>query len=320
MTPDILFRFEADKKNNEIHVDREFAAHTELVWEAWTNPEILDQWWAPKPYITITHSMNFQNQGRWFYEMKSPEGDSHYCLADYSLIEKGARLNWLDAFCNQNQEIITAFPRSQWETKFSKHGDQSTMVKIVIRYESAEHMEKVIEMGFKEGFSMAISNLDQYLQERVKLRTEHKLNKDIRVCNYLNFPGNTEEAFNFYKKVFRSEFVREIQRFGEVPQTEGNPPVIDSLKNMVLHVELPILGNHILMGTDAPKEMGFELKQGNNMHISIEPESREETERIFNELSDGGKIDMPLSDMFWGAYYGSFTDKFGINWMLNYKE
>ena len=135
---------------------------------------------------------------------------------------------------------------------------------------------------------------------------------------YLNFPGNTEEAFNFYKSVFRSEFSgKGIQRFGDIPDEPGNPPVMDSVKKMVLHVELPILGGHVLMATDAPKEMGFTLSPGNTMHICLEPETRKETKRLFDALSGGGNITMPLEDMFFGAYFGSCTDKFGINWMFN---
>lgn len=86
---------------------------------------------------------------------------------------------------------------------------------------------------------------------------------------------------------------------------------------MVLHVESRITGNHILMGTDAPKEMGFTVIQGNNMHISLEQETRAEPKRIFDEFAEEGNITMPLKDMFWGAYFGSFSDKFGINWMVN---
>jgi PhnB protein len=89
---------------------------------------------------------------------------------------------------------------------------------------------------------------------------------------------------------------------------------------MVLYVELPIVGGHILMGTDAPKEMGFTLTSGNNMHICLELETREEADRLFSELSVGGNITMPMADMFFGAYFGEFTDKFGINWMINYQE
>lgn len=89
---------------------------------------------------------------------------------------------------------------------------------------------------------------------------------------------------------------------------------------MVLHVELPILGGHVLMATDAPKEMGFTLSQGNNMHICLEPGSREETQRLFDALSNGGTITMPLEDMFFGSFFGECTDKYGINWMFNFKN
>ena len=136
----------------------------------------------------------------------------------------------------------------------------------------------------------------------------------------MNFPGNTEEAFLFYRSVFRTEFINGIQRFGEIPAEAGHPPIGEAIKNMVLHVELPLLGGHILMGTDAPKEMGFTLAKGNSMHICIEPETREEAKRLFDELSEGGNITMPLADMFFGAYFGEFSDKYGINWMINYQN
>jgi PhnB protein len=174
-------------------------------------------------------------------------------------------------------------------------------------------------MGFREGLAMALTNLDQYIETQFKLRKELKTDNTPRVCSYLNFPGNTEEAFRFYQSVFRTEFNGGIQRFGDIPAEAGHPPVAETIKNMVLHVELPITGNHILMGTDAPKEMGFTLIQGNNMHISIEPGTREEAKRIFDELSAGGNITMPLQDMFFGAYFGEFTDKYGINWMINFQ-
>lgn len=139
-----------------------------------------------------------------------------------------------------------------------------------------------------------------------------------RVSTYLNCANNTEEAFIFYKSVFGGEFTAPgIQRFGDMPVSAGTPPMSDSLKKMVLHVELVITGGHVLMGTDAPAEMGFTVTPGNNMHISLEPDSRNEADRLFNALSAGGKVSMPLADMFWGAYFGSFTDKYGINWMIN---
>jgi PhnB protein len=135
----------------------------------------------------------------------------------------------------------------------------------------------------------------------------------------VNFPGNTEQAFAFYKTVFGTDYINGLTRFGDLPASPDSPPASESVRNMILHVELPLLGNHVLMGTDAPEEMGFSVVRGNNMHINLEPDSKTEADRIFNALAEGGEITMPIQDMFWGAYFGSVTDKFGINWMVNYQ-
>ena len=138
-----------------------------------------------------------------------------------------------------------------------------------------------------------------------------------RVSTYLNFPGTTEAAFNFYKSVFGTEFTSPIQRFKDIPTSPDQPPIPEAAKNLVLHVELPILGGHVLMATDADESMGLTVAHGNNMHINLEPDTRAETERLFNALAQDGNVEMPLADMFWGGYFGSFEDKFGIRWMLN---
>lgn len=138
-----------------------------------------------------------------------------------------------------------------------------------------------------------------------------------RVSTYLNFPRNTEEAFNFYKSVFGGDFVGGINRMGEVSMQEGQPPIAEADKNLVMHVALPILGGHILMGTDAPESMGFKVNFGNNIYINLEPDTRAETDKLFSALSAGGKVGMPLQEMFWGDYFGSCTDKFGVQWMFN---
>jgi PhnB protein len=136
------------------------------------------------------------------------------------------------------------------------------------------------------------------------------------VSTYLNFPRNTEEVFNFYKSVFGGEFIG-IMRFKDIPPNENMPPLAEADKNLVMHVAFPILGGHVLMGTDAPESMGFTVTKGNNVYICLQPDSREETQRLFKALSEGGKIEMDLQDMFWGDYYGSCSDKYGINWMFN---
>ena len=139
-----------------------------------------------------------------------------------------------------------------------------------------------------------------------------------RTNTYLNFPRNTEEAFNFYKSVFGGEFgAGGIGRFKDIPPSDDMPPFAEADKNLVMHIELEILGGHVLMATDAPESMGFNVNFGNNVHISLEPDTKTETEKLFDALSAGGKITMELQDMFWGAYFGSCTDKFGVQWMFN---
>lgn len=138
-----------------------------------------------------------------------------------------------------------------------------------------------------------------------------------RTSTYLNFTRSTEEAFTFYKSVFGGEFDGGIHRMGEVPAQPGNPELSPEDKHLVMHVALPILGGHMLMGTDAPESMGFKVTFGNNLFINLEPDTRGETERLFNALSEGGTISMQLQEMFWGDYFGSCTDKFGVLWMFN---
>ena len=133
---------------------------------------------------------------------------------------------------------------------------------------------------------------------------------------YLNFSNQTEEAFNFYKQVFGTDFIGDISRMSQAPENPENPLSLAD-KNLVMHVALPILGGVQLMGTDAPESMGFKLIQGNNVYINLQPDTRVETEKLFKALSEDGKIEMQLQEMFCGDYFGSLTDKFGVQWMFN---
>ncbi|MEO7524632.1 MAG: VOC family protein [Ferruginibacter sp.] len=131
---------------------------------------------------------------------------------------------------------------------------------------------------------------------------------------YLNFPGNTEEVFNFYKSVFGGEFLS-LQRFKDTPESDNIPFAV---RDMIMHISLAIGTGSVLMATDAPTLMGFNIMPGNNVYICISPDSQEEATRLFNGLSEGGKITLGLQKMFWGAMYGDFTDKYGVRWMVNY--
>ena len=134
---------------------------------------------------------------------------------------------------------------------------------------------------------------------------------------YLNFPGNTEEAFKFYQSVFGGEFIGGISRFKDTPEANK---LSKEEQEKVMHIALPVGNGQMLMGTDALKSMGQSVTMGNNMYISIHPENKKEADKLFNELSEGGKIEMELQDTFWGGYFGSFTDKFGVKWMVHYQE
>lgn len=129
---------------------------------------------------------------------------------------------------------------------------------------------------------------------------------------YLNFDGTCEEAFNFYKTVFGGEFTY-FSKMGEIEGME----VSEDDKNLIMHVSLPI-GKDVLMGSDAPTNMKSQFKSGNNNYICISPDSKEEADRLFKELSVDGEIEMPMEEMFWGDYFGSFKDKYGVCWMINY--
>ncbi|HEY5408916.1 MAG TPA: VOC family protein [Ginsengibacter sp.] len=137
-----------------------------------------------------------------------------------------------------------------------------------------------------------------------------------KISIYLNFMGNTENAFNFYKSVFKTEFATPVMYMKDMPAQPGMPPLSEKDANSVMHVSLPILGGTLLMGTDILESMG-QLVAGNNVTISLEPDTKEETDRLFKLLSEGGSDIAPMRDEFWG-YWGCCLDKFGTRWMFNF--
>jgi PhnB protein len=139
-----------------------------------------------------------------------------------------------------------------------------------------------------------------------------------RVSTYLNFMGNTEEAFEAYRSVFGTDYLSPMFRMGDAPADPSMPALTDAEKGMVMHVELPILAGHVLMGTDVIESMGQQLRIGNNTTINLEPDTREETDRLYAALSEGGSDCSGMSDMFWGSYWGTCLDRFGVRWMFNH--
>lgn len=158
MNSNLLFEFSVNKENKTIHVTREFDAGIELVWKAWTTAELLDQWWAPQPYRNQTRSLDFREGGRWHYAMISPENQTHWCIFDYEKIDDQKSYAGLDAFCDEAGNIDTSFSRMHWENVFKEEAAHTT-VHITVTLETFETLEKILEMGFQQGFTMGLDQL-----------------------------------------------------------------------------------------------------------------------------------------------------------------
>ena len=158
-------QFTVDKENRTVHVSKEFSAPKDLVWSAWTEKELLDQWWAPKPWKSVTRQMEFKVGGIRTYAMVGPNGEEHWALAKYTSISPKTNFKFLDAFCDSQGNVSREMPRSNWNVNFVDN-NESTEVKIEIRHKKLEDLEKLIEMGFKEGFTMALGHLEEVLEKR----------------------------------------------------------------------------------------------------------------------------------------------------------
>ena len=162
MNKALLFDFRVDKENKKIAVDRAFSAPLDLVWAAWTKPEILDQWWAPKPWKARTKSMDFREGGHWLYAMVGPEGEEHWGRTDYQTIRPLHSFTGLDGFCDSEGILHTTLPRNHWNTQFGG-ASNATTVHVELTFDTLADLEKILEMGFKEGFSIALEGLDALL-------------------------------------------------------------------------------------------------------------------------------------------------------------
>ena len=160
MKTNLPMQFLIDKRTTSIIVKREFKAPLSSVWSAWTEPEILDLWWAPRPWKSQTKTMNFVDGGKRLYAMVGPKGEKQWCLENYTSITPKTNFKYHDAFCDAEGNIDTNFPRSDWNVEFTDKSD-STYVNVTIKHNSLEDLEKIIQMGFKEGFIMAMDNLDE---------------------------------------------------------------------------------------------------------------------------------------------------------------
>ena len=163
MNNDLLFDFTVDKPAKTVYVTKEFDAELPLVWDAFTKQEILDQWWAPKPWASKTKFMDFKPGGRRFYAMVSPEGQEHWSIQDFTSVSPTTNFKFVDAFADKDQVINTEFPSSEWDLNFIEQNNTTT-VKIIVKHKTLASLEQILQMGFEGGFTMTLNELEVLLQ------------------------------------------------------------------------------------------------------------------------------------------------------------
>ncbi len=151
-----------DPSGKKLIVTRSFNAPVDKVWQAWTESSFLDKWWAPKPYRVETKEMNFTKGGKWLYAMVSPEGEKHWCRVDFTAIDEGRSFSADNSFCDEEGNLIPDFSVGHWTNRFEAAGD-TTNVTVELAFDTEADLEKIVAMGFKEGFTMGLSNLDELL-------------------------------------------------------------------------------------------------------------------------------------------------------------
>ncbi len=162
MKNSLLFDFTVDKSTSTVFVKREFESDLSLVWDAFTKKEILDRWWAPKPWVSKTRYMNFETGGRRFYAMCGPGGEEHWSIQDFKAIAPGKNFKFISAFTDKDENINNELPSSEWNLDFNEVKGITT-VSISIKHKTLESLEQLIKMGFKEGFTMTLDDLSQLL-------------------------------------------------------------------------------------------------------------------------------------------------------------
>ncbi len=167
MTGKHAMEIQKDLPNKRLHIQRKFDAARKAVWQAWTTPEILDQWWAPHPYRAETRTLDFRVGGKWVYAMVGPDNTRMWCRVDYTKIQAQDFFEGNDAFCDENEVINTEFPSMHWKTAFSEENGVTTVF-VTVSFDSEADLNKIIEMGFETGFAAGLSNLENYLQAKIQ--------------------------------------------------------------------------------------------------------------------------------------------------------
>lgn len=312
----------------ELIITHDVDAPHELVFKAWTEADRLAQWWGPKGFAVRVASLDLRPGGAFHYCLQAASGQEMWGKFVYREIDAPARIVYVSSFSDEDARIIRApfsksWPLEVYNTLSLTEQDGKTTLTLRSAPVNATAEEQTAfedaHQAIQQGFAGTFAQLTDYL---AKAKAEENISstpntKPMATVNpYLNFAGNTEEAFLFYKTVFGGEFLA-LQRFKDTPEA-GRMPEGD--RDKIMHIALPIGNGNILMATDALESMGQKLTIGNNFSLSVSTESREEADRLYNSLSEGGRKTMPMEQAFWGSYFGMLTDRFGIQWMVSYDE
>lgn len=193
-------------------------------------------------------------------------------------------------------------------------------VKKVAKKAPKKAAKKAVKKSAKKVAPKKVAAKKKPVKKAAKKAAPVKVEKPTTSINpYLTFAGNCEEAFTFYKSVFGGQFAY-VGRFNEMPPMEGMPPMPESEMNKIMHVSLPIGKNSVLMGSDSSEAFGHATVIGNNFSVSVSATSKSDADKLYHGLSAGGQMTMPMSNTFWGSYYGMLTDKYGIQWMISFDE
>ena len=312
----------------ELVITRVVDAPRGLMFKAWTEADRLAQWWGPKGFSVHVASLDLRPGGAFHYCLQSASGQEMWGKFVYCGIDAPERLVYVSSFSDEDANTTRAPFSQTWPLEvhntlsLTEQDGKTTLTQRSVPLNATTEEHKPFEDAHKaiqQGFAGTFAQLTDYL---AKIKTAENVSatpktKTLATVNpYLNFAGNTEEAFLFYKSVFGGEFLA-LQRFADTPEAEKLP---EGDRDKIMHIALPIGNENILMATDALESMGQKLTAGNNFSLSVGAESTEEADKFYSRLSEGGMATMPMQKAFWGSYFGMLTDRFGIQWMVSYDE
>jgi uncharacterized glyoxalase superfamily protein PhnB/uncharacterized protein YndB with AHSA1/START domain len=311
------------KAKDAIVITRTFNAPLELVWDAWSKPEHYKRWWGPEGFTCPYADIDFRKGGKYLSSMRASDGNEYWGTGEFREIIPLKKIVYTDNFADDKGNIVSG-------DYYGMEGDWSKDMFVTITFEEVNGKTKMIlqheglpagehSRNAKTGWEESLNKMERFLSEETAKKnpagSDSNYGKEIKPAQlnpYLLFNYKCEEAFDFYRSVFGGEFQMK-SKFKEMPGYSG--PATDGER--IMHIALPLKNGSMLMGSDSPGD-DVKITAGNNVSISFSADSEAEAEKVFNGLSNGGQVTMPLEKTFWNAYFGMCIDKYGVNWMVGY--